>query len=163
MTGLEYSTMDSRNGSELNHLTGPTGLDDLKTLAISRLMCDNIPHIKSFWIMHSPKLAQIALNWGVDDLDGTVVWYDITKREGDGTTITCTQLKRISTSSGNCGSRSKSTRPPSTTTSAAKKSSSSTTGFQIFFNAFDGSSKSIFACVELVKICRSLFFTGHFV
>lgn len=69
-------------GSELSHLPGPTGLDDLKTMAISRLMLDNFPHIKAFWIMQSAKLAQVALNWGVDDLDGTVVFYDITKREG---------------------------------------------------------------------------------
>jgi aminodeoxyfutalosine synthase len=73
------------DGSELGHLPGPTGLDDLKTLAIGRLMLDNFPHIKAFWIMQSPKLAQVALNWGVDDFDGTVVWYDITKREGRGT------------------------------------------------------------------------------
>ena len=72
-------------GSEFAHLPGPTGLDDLRTLAVSRLMLDNVPHIKAFWIMHSPKLAQVALNWGVDDFDGTVVWYDITKREGAGT------------------------------------------------------------------------------
>jgi len=70
--------------SELAALPGPTGLDDLKTLAISRLMLDNVPHIKAFWIMQSPKLSQVALDWGVDDIDGTVVQYDITKREGGG-------------------------------------------------------------------------------
>jgi aminodeoxyfutalosine synthase len=70
--------------SELGHLPGPTGLTDLKTLAIARLMIDNIAHIKAFWIMQTPQLSQLALNWGCDDLDGTVVWYDITKREGDG-------------------------------------------------------------------------------
>ncbi|OWY71644.1 hypothetical protein B7486_08150 [cyanobacterium TDX16] len=69
-------------GSELSQAPGPTGLMDLKTLAISRLMLDNIPHIKAFWIMQSAKLAQVALNFGCDDMDGTVVWYDITKREG---------------------------------------------------------------------------------
>jgi aminodeoxyfutalosine synthase len=47
-------------------------------------MIDNIAHIKAFWIMQSVGLSQIALSWGCDDLDGTVVWYDITKREGDG-------------------------------------------------------------------------------
>lgn len=73
------------DGSALEHLPGPTGLDDLKTLALSRLMLDNFAHIKAFWIMQSPKLSQLALNWGVDDFDGTVVWYDITKREGRGT------------------------------------------------------------------------------
>jgi aminodeoxyfutalosine synthase len=68
--------------SELGHLPGPTGLTDLKTLAIARLLCNNIAHIKSFWIMQGVHLSQIALNWGCDDLDGTVVWYDITKRQG---------------------------------------------------------------------------------
>ena len=68
--------------SELGYLPGPTGLTDLKTLAIARLLCNNIAHIKSFWIMQGVHLSQIALNWGCDDLDGTVVWYDITKRQG---------------------------------------------------------------------------------
>ncbi len=71
--------------SELGYLPGPTGLTDLKTLAISRLMLNNIRHIKAFWIMQGIGLSQLALDWGCDDLDGTVVWYDITKREGDGT------------------------------------------------------------------------------
>ena len=71
--------------SELGHLPGPTGLTDLKTLAIARLMLHNIQHIKAFWIMQGLGLSQVALNWGCDDLDGTVVWYDITKRAGDGT------------------------------------------------------------------------------
>jgi aminodeoxyfutalosine synthase len=71
--------------SELGHLPGPTGLTDLKTLAIARLMVPNVAHIKAFWIMQSVHLSQVALSWGCDDLDGTVVWYDITKREGHGT------------------------------------------------------------------------------
>lgn len=86
------------DGSELDHIPGPTGLEDLKTLAISRLMLDNVPHIKAFWIMQTPKLAQVSLNWGVDDIDGTVVYYDITKREGDGTThqeLTVDNLQRL--------------------------------------------------------------------
>jgi aminodeoxyfutalosine synthase len=85
-------------GSELAHLRGPTGLDDLRTLAIARLMLDNFAHIKAFWPMQSPKLAQVALNWGVDDFDGTVVWYDITKREGRGTNrqeLTVDQIRRL--------------------------------------------------------------------
>ena len=71
--------------SELGHLPGNTGLTDLKTLAIARLMVHNIAHIKAFWIMQGIGLSQVALNWGCDDLDGTVVWYDITKGQGDGT------------------------------------------------------------------------------
>ena len=86
------------DGSELAHLPGPSGLMDLKTLALARLMCPNIPHIKAFWIMQTPKLAQVALNWGVDDIDGTVVYYDITKREGAGHThqeLTVDKLMRL--------------------------------------------------------------------
>jgi aminodeoxyfutalosine synthase len=70
--------------SELGHLPGPSGLTDLKTLAIARLMLNNIAHVKAFWIMQGLPLSQVALDWGCDDLDGTVVWYDITKRQGDG-------------------------------------------------------------------------------
>jgi aminodeoxyfutalosine synthase len=85
--------------SELGNLPGPTGLTDLKTLAIARLMCDNIAHIKAFWIMQSIHLAQLALDWGCDDLDGTVVWYDITKRQGErGTThqeLDVQSIKRV--------------------------------------------------------------------
>ena len=50
-----------------------TGLDKLKTIAICRLMLDNIPHIKSYWVMLGLKLAQAALYYGADDLDGTIV------------------------------------------------------------------------------------------
>lgn len=86
------------DGSALAELPGPSGLDDLRTLAIARLLCHNIPHIKAFWIMQTPKLAQVSLNWGVDDLDGTVVYYDITKREGNGSThqeLTVDKLQRM--------------------------------------------------------------------
>ena len=71
--------------SELEHLPGPTGFDDLKMLAVSRLMLDNFPHVKAFWIMQTLQLSQLALHFGVDDIDGTVVWYDITKVGGGGT------------------------------------------------------------------------------
>jgi len=71
--------------SELEHLPGPSGLDDLKMLAISRLMLDNFPHVKAFWIMQTLELSQLSLSFGVDDIDGTVVWYDITKVGGTDT------------------------------------------------------------------------------
>jgi aminodeoxyfutalosine synthase len=67
------------DGSDLEHLPGPTGLENLRTLAISRLMLDNFPHVKAFWIMQTLPMAQLMLQSGADDLDGTVVWYDITK------------------------------------------------------------------------------------
>lgn len=52
---------------------GTSGLDDLKTLAIARLFLDNIQHLKAYWVMLGEKIAQVALSFGVDDLDGTVV------------------------------------------------------------------------------------------
>lgn len=52
---------------------GTSGLDDLKTLAIARLFLDNIQHLKAYWVMLGEKIAQVALAFGVDDLDGTVV------------------------------------------------------------------------------------------
>lgn len=69
-------------GSELSHLSGPTGLESLRTLAVARLMLDNVAHIKAFWPMLGPKLAQVSLSYGVDDLDGTVGQYDVTHRDG---------------------------------------------------------------------------------
>ena len=59
--------------NRLRKLNPPTGLDDLKNLAVSRLLLDNIPHIKAYWPMHTPELAQVSLRMGVDDVDGTVV------------------------------------------------------------------------------------------
>jgi aminodeoxyfutalosine synthase len=49
-----------------------TGFDDLKAIAVGRLLLDNFPHIKSYWIMIGPRLAQVGLSFGADDLDGTV-------------------------------------------------------------------------------------------
>jgi aminodeoxyfutalosine synthase len=57
----------------LSHLPKPTGFDDLKAIAVSRLLLDNFDHIKAYWIMLSPSIAQIALRFGANDLDGTVV------------------------------------------------------------------------------------------
>ncbi len=53
-----------------NHFT--SAVDDLKTIAISRLMLDNFPHIKAYWVMLTEEVASIALNFGADDIDGTV-------------------------------------------------------------------------------------------
>jgi aminodeoxyfutalosine synthase len=71
--------------TEIRKSSYTTGFDDLKTLAISRLMLDNFDHIKAYWVMLGEKIAQVALNFGVDDLDGTVVEEKITKAAG-GTT-----------------------------------------------------------------------------
>ncbi len=57
----------------LRHLPATGGIDDIKNIAVSRLLLDNFPHIKAYWIMMTPKIAQIAQRFGADDLDGTVV------------------------------------------------------------------------------------------
>jgi aminodeoxyfutalosine synthase len=59
-------------GTQLSHLPGPTGVDSLKTIAVSRLMLDNFPHIKAYWVMLGKQLAQVALHYGANDLDGTI-------------------------------------------------------------------------------------------
>ncbi len=59
-----------------------SSIDDLKTIAISRLMLDNFDHIKSYWIMLGEKISQIALRFGADDLDGTIIEERITHSAG---------------------------------------------------------------------------------
>ena len=58
--------------TKLAHLPGPSGVDSLKTIAVSRLMLDNFPHIKAYWVMLGKRLAQVALHYGANDLDGTI-------------------------------------------------------------------------------------------
>ncbi|MBI4596627.1 MAG: aminofutalosine synthase MqnE [Candidatus Tectomicrobia bacterium] len=70
------------HNTHLEHLHGTSGFDDLKMVAVARLMLDNFPHIKSFWIMIGPKMAQLALSFGADDMDGTVIEEKITHMAG---------------------------------------------------------------------------------
>lgn len=58
--------------TQLAHLSGPSGVDSLKTMAVSRLLLDNFDHIKAYWVMLGKRLAQIALHFGANDLDGTI-------------------------------------------------------------------------------------------
>jgi aminodeoxyfutalosine synthase len=61
------------DNTALEHVPRTSGFDDLKNIAVARLMLDNIPHIKAYWIMMTPKIAQVAQRFGSNDLDGTVV------------------------------------------------------------------------------------------
>jgi len=61
------------DNTALEHLPRTTGLLDIKQIAIGRLMLDNFSHVKAYWQMMSPKIAQIALRFGADDIDGTVI------------------------------------------------------------------------------------------
>jgi len=70
-------------GTELEHIEHATADDDLRTIAVSRLMLDNFEHIKSFWIMNTVPVTQAAIWYGADDVDGTVHEYEITYKDGD--------------------------------------------------------------------------------
>lgn len=71
---LAYHPDDNELGRELGREgTATTGWDDLKQLAVGRLFLDNFQHVKSHWIMVTPLLSQVALHYGVNDLEGTVV------------------------------------------------------------------------------------------
>lgn len=67
---------DARN--RLQHIPMSTGVEVLKTFAVSRLLFDNVQHVKNFWVMHGLTTAQLSLSYGADDLDGSVVEYKIT-------------------------------------------------------------------------------------
>lgn len=86
----------------LGEMARTTGLDDLRVVAASRLLLDNFPHIKAYWVMLGPKLAQVALNFGADDLDGTIVEERITHTAGATTAkgMTEEELRHLITSAG---------------------------------------------------------------
>jgi aminodeoxyfutalosine synthase len=71
-----------------------SGIDDLKTIAISRLVLDNFDHIKAYWIMLGEKISQLALTFGADDIDGTIIEEKITHSAGGltGEQLTANQL-----------------------------------------------------------------------
>ena len=68
---------ENNNLGRVKKLDWTTGSEDLKNLAIGRLMLDNFHHIKGYWISITPRLAQVSLSYGVSDVDGTVVEEDI--------------------------------------------------------------------------------------
>lgn len=69
---LAFHPANTELGKLIKHQE-TTGFMDLKNVAISRLLLDNFPHIKAYWIMMTPRVAQVALRFGADDIDGTVV------------------------------------------------------------------------------------------
>lgn len=78
----QHDFHDSADGIVRNRIQAQTTMaspaESLKTFAVSRLMLDNFDHVKCFWVMHGLSVAQLSLNFGVDDLDGSVVEYKIT-------------------------------------------------------------------------------------
>lgn len=61
------------DNTPLDHIDKTTGFLDLKNIAVARLLLDNVEHIKAYWVMMTPRIAQIAQRFGADDIDGTVV------------------------------------------------------------------------------------------
>jgi aminodeoxyfutalosine synthase len=69
---LKFHAANTELGKDIN-FQDTTGFTDLKAIAVARLLLDNFPHIKAYWIMLTPRVAQVALRFGADDIDGTVV------------------------------------------------------------------------------------------
>ncbi len=85
------------DNSRMDAIPKASGVMDLKTMAISRLMLDNFPHIKAYWVMLGIKTAQVALSFGADDIDGTVVHETIYHEAGAETPqeITVADIRRL--------------------------------------------------------------------
>jgi aminodeoxyfutalosine synthase len=85
------------DNNQMRKLPAPTATDTLRVIAVSRLMLDNIPHIKAFWIATGVEVAQLALWYGADDLDGTVQEERIYHMAGSRTpeTLTTADIRRL--------------------------------------------------------------------
>src|SRR5206468_4110743 len=85
------------DNTELAHIPKPSGAEDLRTLAVSRLFLDNFDHLTGYWIGLGLKVAQIALSYGVDDLHGTLQEEHIFHMAGSAAPMATQQadLKRI--------------------------------------------------------------------
>ncbi|HTS68873.1 MAG TPA: aminofutalosine synthase MqnE [Terriglobia bacterium] len=93
---LAFHPANTELGKLVEH-TETSGFMDLKNVAVARLLLDNFPHIKAYWIMMTPRVAQVALRFGADDLDGTVVEEKIYHDAGATTpqSLTRQQLIRL--------------------------------------------------------------------
>jgi aminodeoxyfutalosine synthase len=70
------------DGNAMRNLPAPTAVDALRTVAVSRLLLDNVGHVKAYWVSMTPEVAQIALRFGADDIDGTIVHETIYRAAG---------------------------------------------------------------------------------
>jgi aminodeoxyfutalosine synthase len=89
-------------GNRIDPKYALTGFENLKNFAVSRLVLDNFPHIKAFWIHMGEKIAQVGLNFGVDDIDGTVIQEKIAHAAGSQSAqgLTMRQLTHLIRQSG---------------------------------------------------------------
>jgi aminodeoxyfutalosine synthase len=93
---LAFHPDNTKLGADLN-IQKASGMMDLRTMAVCRLMLDNFPHIKAYWVMLGMKVAQIALSFGADDIDGTVVHEKIYHDAGSDSPqeVTVAELRRL--------------------------------------------------------------------
>ena len=70
---LAFQPLGNSLAQNLGKTEFTTGLDDLRNLAVARLYLDNVPHIKGYWVMIGSELTQVSLDWGVSDIDGTII------------------------------------------------------------------------------------------
>ncbi|NDC37006.1 MAG: aminofutalosine synthase MqnE [Proteobacteria bacterium] len=89
-------------GNRMERLPAPTGIEDLRVIAISRIVAHNIPHIKAYWVMLGEKIAQVAQQFGADDIDGTVTEEKIYHMAGSQSpnALTINDIRRIITKAG---------------------------------------------------------------
>ena len=85
------------DGNGMKNLPAPTAIDALRMIAVSRLLLDNVPHVKAYWVSMTPEVAQIALRFGADDVDGTIVHETIYRAAGSRSpgALTTEQLVRL--------------------------------------------------------------------
>jgi aminodeoxyfutalosine synthase len=85
------------DGNGMKNLPAPTAIDALRTVAVSRLFLDNVAHLKAYWVSMTPEVAQIALRFGADDVDGTIVHETIYRAAGSRSpgALTTEQLVRL--------------------------------------------------------------------
>ncbi|OWK42945.1 aminofutalosine synthase MqnE [Fimbriiglobus ruber] len=90
------------DNTKIANIPKPSGLTDLRTMALSRVMLDNFPHVKAYWVMLTIKIAQVAQSYGADDIDGTVVHEKIYHDAGSDSPqeLTVAELRRFITEAG---------------------------------------------------------------
>jgi len=79
---LAFQPLGNTLAQNLGKTEFTTGLDDLRNLAVARLYLDNFPHVKGYWVMIGSELTQVSLDWGVSDIDGTIIEEHIAHAAG---------------------------------------------------------------------------------
>jgi aminodeoxyfutalosine synthase len=92
---LAFQPDNNQLARELGKTEFTTGVDDLRNLAVARIVLDNFPHVKGYWIMITPELVQVSLSAGVSDVDGTIKDERIAHASGASTDTGITEAALI--------------------------------------------------------------------